>query len=204
MNYMLVAGYCLTVLALIATPGPVVLLVTGTAAREGYARAVRTMVGGDLASLLLIAIAAATLTGALRLDPQALTLVAIGGSLYIAFLAAGMLRAASAPGPAARRGGGLVAGFITALANPKDILFFVAFFPQFIHITANTGLSLGILTALWVVIDLGVLSLYILAIHRWLTLAHTRRLTTISAAFLLALALYGFGYNLWQLIGNRI
>ncbi len=87
MNYMLVAGYCLTVVALIATPGPVVLLVTGTAAREGYARAIRTMIGGNLASLLLIAVAAATLTGALHLDPQALTLVAIGGSLYVAFLA---------------------------------------------------------------------------------------------------------------------
>lgn len=204
MNYVLVAGYCLTVVALIATPGPVVLLVTGTAAREGSARAVRTMVGGNLASLLLIAVAAAMLTGALRLDPQALALVAIGGSLYIAFLAIGMLRATSAAHPAARRSGGLAVGFITALANPKDILFFVAFFPQFIHITADTGVSLGILTALWVVIDLSVLSLYILAIHRWLTLAHTRRLTTISAAFLLALALYGFGYNLWQLIGSRV
>ncbi|MEF3090923.1 lysine transporter LysE [Enterobacter sp. 10-1] len=204
MNYVLVAGYCLTVVALIATPGPVVLLVTGTAAREGYARAVRTMVGGNLASLLLIAVAAAMLTGALHLDPQALALVAIGGSLYIAFLAIGMLRATSAAHPAARRSGGLAVGFITALANPKDILFFVAFFPQFIHITADTGVSLGILTALWVVIDLSVLSLYILAIHRWLTLAHTRRLTTISAAFLLALALYGFGYNLWQLIGSRV
>jgi threonine/homoserine/homoserine lactone efflux protein len=204
MNYVLVAGYCLTVVALIATPGPVVLLVTGTAAREGYARAVCTMVGGNLASLLLIAVAAAMLTGTLRLDPQALALVAIGGSLYIAFLAIGMLRATSAAHPAARRSGGLAVGFITALANPKDILFFVAFFPQFIHITADTGVSLGILTALWVVIDLSVLSLYILAIHRWLTLAHTRRLTTISAAFLLALALYGFGYNLWQLIGSRV
>ncbi|MEF3108994.1 LysE family translocator [Raoultella sp. WB_B2P2-3] len=204
MNYVLVAGYCLTVVALIATPGPVVLLVTGTAAREGSARAVRTMVGGNLASLLLIAVAAAMLTGTLHLDPQALALVAIGGSLYIAFLAIGMLRATSAAHPAARRSGGLAVGFITALANPKDILFFVAFFPQFIHITADTGVSLGILTALWVVIDLSVLSLYILAIHRWLTLAHTRRLTTISAAFLLALALYGFGYNLWQLIGSRV
>ncbi|VED49815.1 lysine exporter protein LysE/YggA [Raoultella terrigena] len=202
MNYMLVAGYCLTVAALIATPGPVVLLVTGTAAREGYARAIRTMIGGNLASLLLIAVAAAMLTGALHLDPQALTLVAIGGSLYVAVLAVGMLRETSAARPAARRGG-LTVGFITALGNPKDILFFVAFFPQFIDITADSGTSLGILTALWVVIDLSVLSLYILAIHRWLTPAHTRLLTMMSAAFLLVMALYGLGYNLWQFIGSR-
>nr|VUD28396.1 threonine efflux system [Raoultella sp. NCTC 9187] len=117
------AGYCLTVVALIATPGPVVLLVTGTAAREGYARAIRTMIGGNLASLLLIAVAAAMLTGALHLDPQALTLVAIGGSLYVAFFGGrnAARNLSRSPGGPARRADG---GIYHALGNPKDILFF--------------------------------------------------------------------------------
>lgn len=53
-----------------------------------------------------------------------------------------------------------MAGFATALSNPKDILF-CRVFPQFIHITDSFGFSLGLLTAVWVIIDLSVLSLYI-------------------------------------------
>lgn len=199
MDFSLLTAYCLTVLALIATPGPVVLLVTGAAAREGYASAVRTMVGGNLASLVLIAAAAAMLTGLVALDPRALTLLAIAGSLYIIKLALSMLRERAAPGSVSVKRSGVMAGFVTALSNPKDILFFAAFFPQFIHITASIGLSLGLLTMVWVIIDLSVLSLYILAIRRWLTAHYARKLTTVSALFLLFLALYGLGYNLWQL-----
>ena len=85
------------------------------------------------------------------------------------------------------------------LGNPKDILFFAAFFPQFIHITDSFGFSLGLLTAVWVIIDLSVLSLYILAVRRWLTACYARRVTMVSALFLLLLAFYGLGYNVWQL-----
>jgi hypothetical protein len=89
---------------------------------------------------------------------------------------------------------------VTALSNPKDILFFAAFFPQFIQITSDVGLSLGLLSIIWVAIDLGVLSFYILAIRRWLAPAHTHRLTTIAACFLLILGVYGVGIisGCWQ------
>lgn len=164
MNLSLLMAYSLAVLALVATPGPVVLLVTGAAAREGYASAVRTMIGGNLASLLLLAAAAAMLTGALAVEPRALTLLAMIGSLYIIWLALAMLREDAVTQQVAKKRSGVMAGFATALSNPKDILFFAAFFPQFIHITDSFGCSLGVLTAVWVLIDLSVLSLYILAV----------------------------------------
>ena len=128
MNISLLTAYALTVLALIATPGPVVLLVTGTAAREGYASAVRTMIGGNLASLVLLTVAAAMLNGMLTLDPRALMLLATIGSLYIIWLAVAMLREEAVTQEASKKRSGVVAGFATALSNPKDILFFAAFF----------------------------------------------------------------------------
>ncbi|WP_406908483.1 LysE family translocator [Klebsiella oxytoca] len=199
MNISLLTAYSLTVLALIATPGPVVVLVTGAAAREGCASAVRTMIGGNLASLVLLAAAAAMLNGIVALDPRALTLMATIGSLFIIRLALGMLCAEPVTQDASKKRSGVMAGFATALSNPKDILFFAAFFPQFISVTDSFGLSLGLLTAVWVMIDLGVLTLYILAVRRWLTARYAQRLTTVSAFFLLILPLYGLGYNLWQL-----
>lgn len=145
-------------------PGPVVVLVTGAAAREGFASAVRTMIGGNLASLVLLAAAAAMLNGIVALDPRALTLMATIGSLFIIRLALGMLRAEPVTQDASKKRSGVMAGFATALSNPKDILFFAAFFPQFISVTDSFGFSLGLLTAVWVMIDLGVLTLYILAV----------------------------------------
>ena len=90
---------------------------------------------------------------------------------------------------------GVMAGLATALSDPNDILFF----PQCIHIADGIGCCLGLLTAVWVRIDRSVLSLDILAVRRWLTARYAQRLTTVSAFFLLILALYGLGYNLWQL-----
>lgn len=199
MNYALMAGYSMTVLALIATPGPVVLLVTGCAARDGTSSALRTMIGSNLASLVLMAVAAAMLTGAVAIHPDVLLLLAALGSIYITWLALSMLRAPHITPGAVTARGGVLSGFATALSNPKDILFFVAFFPQFIQITSDVGLSLGLLSIIWVVIDLAVLSFYILAIRRWLAPAYTSRLTTIAAWFLLILGLYGVGYHFWLL-----
>lgn len=199
MNYALMAGYSMTVLALIATPGPVVLLVTGCAARDGTSSALRTMIGSNLASLVLMAVAAAMLTGAVAIHPDILLVLAALGTIYITWLAMSMLRAPHRmSGPVITRGG-VLSGFATALSNPKDILFFVAFFPQFMQITSDVGLSLGLLSIIWVVIDLGVLSFYILAIRRWLAPEYTHGLTTISAWFLLLLGLYGVGYHFWLL-----
>jgi threonine/homoserine/homoserine lactone efflux protein len=200
MNYSLLAAYCLTVLALVATPGPVVMLVTGTAVREGAACAIRTMFGSHLASLLLIAFAAMMLYGLVAVDPLALMLLALGGSVYIVVLGLAMWRDEETMSEAKKTRGGVGKGFVTALSNPKDILFFAAFFPQFVPVTGEFGLSLGLLTLLWAAIDLGVLSLYILAIDRWLQPARARLLTKVSALLLLAMALYGFGYNFWQLL----
>ena len=202
MNYALMAGYSMTVLALIATPGPVVLLVTGCAARDGASSAVRTMIGSNLASLVLMAVAAAMLTGAVAIHPDILLLLAALGSIYITWLALSMLRPSPVTPGAATARGGVWSGFVTALSNPKDILFFAAFFPQFIQITSDVGLSLGLLSIIWVAIDLGVLSFYILAMRRWLAPAHAHRLTTIAACFLLILGVYGVGYHFWLLAGH--
>lgn len=128
MNLSLLMAYSLAVLALVATPGPVVLLVTGAAAREGYASAVRTMIGGNLASLLLLAAAAAMLTGALAVEPRALTLLAMIGSLYIIWLALAMLREDAVTQQVAKKRSGVMAGFATALSNPKIFSFLPLFF----------------------------------------------------------------------------
>lgn len=63
MNLALLAVYSLSVLTLLLTPGPVVALITATAAQYGYRQAFMTLCGTNGASLLLLALAALMLAG---------------------------------------------------------------------------------------------------------------------------------------------
>jgi Putative threonine efflux protein len=127
MNIPLLTAYVLAILTLLLTPGPVIALVTRAAARDGYGSAVRTMIGTNLASLTLIACAALMLTGIVALNPHWLAGLGMAGALYIAAIALGSLLPRRQPQArpekelAARSG--LIAGFLTGVANPKDILF---------------------------------------------------------------------------------
>ena len=87
MNLTLLAAYMLAVLLLLATPGPVVALVTGTAAREGSRRAFITVIGTNAASLVLIVLATLMLLGVVALSPVMLSLLGMAGSLYIGWSA---------------------------------------------------------------------------------------------------------------------
>jgi threonine/homoserine/homoserine lactone efflux protein len=52
------------------------------------------------------------------------------------------------------------------ISNPRDILFLAAFFPQFIQITPDLDISLGILTLSWIILDFATLSLVYLSFNR--------------------------------------
>jgi threonine/homoserine/homoserine lactone efflux protein len=104
-------------------------------------------------------------TALLAASPSAFAIIKFAGALYLIFLGARILWAARrlvrqgalspvAEAPIARRGGALIVqGFLTNVANPKVILFFIAFFPQFVATDSpSKPVSLLILGALFVVI----------------------------------------------------
>ncbi|MDF7651246.1 LysE family translocator [Pantoea sp. Acro-805] len=201
MNLSLLLAYMLAILLLLMTPGPVVALVTGTAARHGYRRAFATVVGTNAASLVLIALAALMLTGLVSLNPMSLQIAGLLGSLFIGVIAWRGLRAATnatAQRPATQ--GGLLKGFVVGISNPKDILFFAALFPQFIAITPHLRSSLMTLALVWMVFDFVVLAFYIITVKRWLPGSQQQRLEQVSMMILLLIALAGAFYNLRQLL----
>lgn len=199
MNMPLLVAWVLSILTLLVTPGPVIALVTRAAARDGYGCAVRTMIGTNLASLTLIACAALMLTGIVALNPHWLTGLGMVGGLYIGWIAlCSLLPRRSQQAVAEKESAahsGLLTGYLTGVANPKDILFFVSFFPQFLAVTPAIGTSLALLTLIWILLDLAVLSLYIFAVTRWLSGRWMAKMETFSALFLLAVALFSVLYN---------
>ncbi|WMC09691.1 LysE family translocator [Oceanimonas pelagia] len=195
MNLTLLLAYIGAVLLLLLTPGPVVALITGTAARHGARRAFVTVLGTNAASLVLMALAVLMLAGLLTLPEPRLYGLALAGSAYLGVSAWQDLRDSPASAAADATGGGVARGFWTGISNPKDLLFFVAFFPQFISITQNTSVSLLILSGLWVLFDLLVLSLYIWVIGRWMTGKQGKRVGRLSAWLLLLMGMAGVLYN---------
>lgn len=201
LNLALLSAYIIAVLFLLLTPGPVVLLVTGTAARSGYAKAFLTTLGTNLASLVLITFAVLAITGVVSLNTGYLALLGIGGSLFIGWGAIQSLRELWGQGAAQGedntvQAGGFVRGFFTGISNPKDIVFFVSFFPQFIAVSRDFTTSITTLCLLWILFDFAVMAGYIVAIKRFLPVTQSRRFAICAALFLLLLAIFGIAWNL--------
>ncbi|MBA1200997.1 LysE family translocator [Pseudomonas capeferrum] len=207
MNTALIASYALTVLLLIATPGPVVALIVNTAAASGSRKALFTALGTNWASLVLIAAAAWIIMTSAAIDKAWLNSMSLLGCLFIGYIATGTLRealqapAVQAPVEADRPArGGLWQGFMVGISNPKDIIFFISFFPQFIQITESFEKSMMVLSLLWIAIDFAVLSLYIFAIGKIASQRSNRLITLGSGVSLLLIAGVGLAYNVRELM----
>ncbi|ETI62534.1 LysE family translocator [Marinomonas profundimaris] len=204
MNLVLLSTYIMSILTLLLTPGPVVALVTGTATRYGYRRAFATVVGTNLASFVLILFAALMLIGVLSLEPLYLHVLGIMGSIFIGYMAIqSLLTVSDSDGETitASSAGGIVQGFLTGISNPKDILFFVSLFPQFIAITSDFNTSILTLSIIWGIFDFSILSLYILLVKKWLPEKHKKRMEIVSSLFLLLVAIGGAIYNVYAVFG---
>jgi|SRR5690606_19813289 len=209
MSYPLLLLYIATISLLIATPGPVVALVISDASRFGFRHAFRTVLGTNLASLLLIGSAALVISGLLSINDLWLGWISLLGCVFIAWIAARALlgelrsRAEAAEGaassPEARRQFPALNGFMVGISNPKDIVFFIAFFPQFIGITQSPSVSLAVLTGVWILFDLLILVAYIAAMKGGFFQRRKRMISLLSASFLLLIALAGFAYSVKEI-----
>lgn len=214
METSILAAYVVSVMLLVATPGPVVALVINTSARQGAKQAIFTALGTNWASLVLIAAAVLILSGAMSISQGLISLMSLLGCVFIAYIAIDSLISTALPSDAAREHGSglapnarktgstlncLMKGFAVAISNPKDIIFFVAFFPQFISITNTFGESVTVLTVLWIIIDLAILTTYIFFMQHSIAKKYEKIISVISSLALLVIAVLGFVYAFSQL-----
>lgn len=189
--------YCLAVVIMIATPGPVMLLVASAGLKGGYKHALQTIFGTNFASLVLIGLSILSLKGLLVINENWLNGIKLLGCLYIAWLGIQIFREVGqgqgSTGPQSLQPvqGGFRTGFLVGISNPKDIIFFAAFFPQFIGISPNLDLSLVILTISWIFLDFLTLSLVYLGFQRLSRSQLYPHLLGLCGLILLMVALYG-------------
>ncbi len=144
-------------IALLLIPGPTILLVMSYALSQGRRVAVATAAGVALGDLIAMSASLAGL-GALVLTSATLfTALKWVGAVYLIYLGVKLFKSASnaqlapitevAQEPAGKIFGH--AAMVTAL-NPKSIVFFIAFVPQFIRPEAALLPQFSILTATFV------------------------------------------------------
>ncbi|STP13699.1 LysE family translocator [Helicobacter cinaedi] len=90
-------------------------------------------------------------------------------------------------------------GLLLSLSNPKDILFFIAFFPQFLGITHSIYLSITVLTLSWIALDFSLLFIisYIsqkMQLERFETL-----IAPLSDIVLIMVGIFGIVYGVMSL-----
>lgn len=137
MSAELYAAYLLATLAVVLIPGPTATLVVANSLKHGTRAGLLNVAGTQLGLAAMIGIVGIGLTSMVEAMGQWFDWVRIVGAAYLVWLGWKMIRSAGSevagsPAPAAPRGGFVLQGAVVALSNPKTLLFFGAFFPQFV------------------------------------------------------------------------
>jgi threonine/homoserine/homoserine lactone efflux protein len=133
-----IAAFSVAALILTVTPGPDMTLFLGETLRAGRARGLAAMFGASTGLLVHTLLAAFGLSALLAASATAFTVLKIVGAAYLVWLGWQAVRHGSAltlaPGQGARRPLAKVyaLGLGINLLNPKIIMFFLTFLPQFI------------------------------------------------------------------------
>jgi threonine/homoserine/homoserine lactone efflux protein len=131
--------FCMAVLLLNATPGPDTAFIVGRSVAQGRAAGLVSALGISLGCLIHSVASAFGLTAILAASATAFMLVKLAGGAYLIYIGLRMLLATpvqAANAPIVREVRSLQKIFwqavVTNVLNPKVILFFLSFFPQFV------------------------------------------------------------------------
>lgn len=130
--------YLAAAIGLSVTPGPNSLLALTHGALYGHRRTLATISGGTLGFILLIAGSMLGIGTLLQASAHVLTVLKWAGGAYLIWLGIQLWRAPALNLDVVQQGQqmGMAAmfrqGFLAAVSNPKALLFYGAFLPQFI------------------------------------------------------------------------
>lgn len=191
--------YAISCFAVTITPGPTMLLALTNGTSRRWRVAAMGILGAALSDLLLIGAVSVGLGALLAASEAIFTMVKWVGVIYLTWLAfqlwrtqpTGVLINSGDPRPSASRA--FVRSLLVALSNPKGLLFFSAFLPQFIN-TAKPQvpqyLLLGLLTAAMDIIVMAGYATGGAQAARLLTANGLQRLNRACATVLLSLAAF--------------
>lgn len=171
-------GFLVAALAITASPGPDNLMVLGMGMSRGRAQGIAFGLGCALGCISHTLLAVAGVSALVAALPWALTLLKVAGGLYLVWLGVQSLRS---------RGGARVdasgqntdslrtlflRGMLANAINPKVVLFFLAFLPQFVlpaqGSVAMQMAALGLVFTAQAALLFGLLGFFAGTVGQWL------------------------------------
>ncbi|OOG43831.1 LysE family translocator [Polaromonas sp. A23] len=134
-----IAWFALVALALVLTPGPNMIYCISRTLCQGRGAGMVSLAGVALGFVVHLLAASFGLTAVLLAVPMAFTAIKVTGALYLLWLAWQAIRPGGLspfetrelPHDPPRKL--FLMGFMTNLLNPKVAMFYLSFFPQFLH-----------------------------------------------------------------------
>jgi threonine/homoserine/homoserine lactone efflux protein len=197
------AAYLIACLVVVLVPGPTVTLILANSLRHGARAGLLNVLGTQIGLAAMIGVVGIGLTSLIEAMGHWFDWLRLAGAAYLVWLGWKMIRSAgsaSETGPAlAPRGGFLLQGVLVALSNPKTLIFFGAFFPQFIDPNRDHGLQILIMGSTAMMVAAVSDSAYALAASRAgraLSACRVRLMSRLSGGFLI-------GGGLWLAFSRR-
>ncbi|MFI6032549.1 LysE family translocator [Amycolatopsis magusensis] len=166
MDLSVLLAFVVAALVISLVPGPDMLFIVANGIAKGRRAGVVAALGMSTGLAVHTVAAALGLGTLLQAAPAVLDAVRIAGAAFLVYLAVTTLRSSkqalanTGPEPVPDRSlrRTYVLAVLTNLANPKVILFFLAFFPQFLHPEASwpMGVQFLVLGAVFIAVGLSV------------------------------------------------
>jgi len=183
--------FCLAVLLLNVTPGPDTAFIVGQSVARGRRTGIMAALGISLGCMVHTAALALGLSALLAASSSAFLAIKIAGAIYLTFLGVRMIVGASrrsavadervAVAEAGSRAAttsslrAFAQGLVTNVSNPKVVLFFLSFLPQFVDATRSSQA--------WAFLVLGLVIVVMTSIYNvgvaWLAGSLTRRMRSL-------------------------
>jgi len=193
MSLNLYLAFVAACIGLALLPGPVVTLVIANGLRHGTRAAMTNLLGVQLGLAIMIAVVAVGLTSMMATMGYWFNWVRFAGAAYLVWLGIKLIWSpvegvhADEP-PAPPRGGFFLQGFFVLLSNPKVLVFFGAFIPQFMDMSRDHASQVALLGATFMVIAGMTDAIYALLAGRarkFFSARRTRLLSRISGGFMI-------------------
>jgi homoserine/homoserine lactone efflux protein len=133
--------YLVACILITIIPGPTVTLIIANSLTHGTRAGLLNVAGTQLGLLIMLGVLLVGLSSVIATMGVWFDWVRIAGAIYLVWLGWKLLRANSGFGNVGRtpkpRGGFFLQGFLVLMSNPKALLWFGAFIPQFVNPDGN-------------------------------------------------------------------
>jgi threonine/homoserine/homoserine lactone efflux protein len=193
MSLQLYLAFVAACIALALLPGPIVTLLIANGLRHGTRAALINIAGAQVGLAVVIGIVAIGLTSLMATLGYWFDWVRFAGAAYLVWLGIKLIRApvegidADAP-PPPPRGGFFLQGLLVLLSNPKVLVFFGAFIPQFMDMSKDHVSQVTLLGVTFMVIAGITDGLYALLAGRarsFVSARRTRLVSRVSGGFMI-------------------